>query len=303
MAGCFSCCFEIVGLIFALYYLVKVALWVRVAFFVKADLRAKYGRGGKAPWAVVTGASDGIGKGFAIQLAKRGVNVCLVSRTKSKLDDVAAEIAKLNRSVETKTIAFDFSTATKGQYDALLKDLAGLDIGILVNNVGINYEYPEFFVNSTSEQNDSLVRVNIDAANTMTLGLLGRLNERKGGAIINLSSVSGYVPFSLLSVYAGTKAYNREFSLSLAGELTKNKIDVLTVTPNGVATNMHIVKKGPQVNVSPGPMASQCLNKVGFTNETNGHWIHDVSNFFLQFVPTRMQLFFLLKMRDMLKKS
>ncbi|KAJ8951942.1 hypothetical protein NQ318_013609 [Aromia moschata] len=91
-------------------------------------------------WAVVTGATDGIGKAYAELLAKKGLKIVLISRTQSKLDDVAKEIEQ-KYNVETKTIAANFTNTTV-IYSEIDKQLTGLDIGVLVNNVGMSYPPP-----------------------------------------------------------------------------------------------------------------------------------------------------------------
>merc|ERR1719450_829776 len=99
-------------------------------FGVKKDLK-KYGS-----WAVVTGATDGIGKAIAKQLAKRGINIVLISRSSDKLTTVAEELVTFN--VQVKTITYDFSDANN--YGQIAEEIEDLDIGILVNNVGISYD-------------------------------------------------------------------------------------------------------------------------------------------------------------------
>ncbi|MEJ1278472.1 hydroxysteroid (17-beta) dehydrogenase 12 [Cricetulus griseus] len=94
-------------------------------------------------WAVVTGGTDGIGKSYAEELAKRGMKIVLISRSQDKLDQVSSEI-KEKFKVETRTIAVDFTL--DDIYDKIKTGLAGLEIGVLVNNVGMSYEYPEYFL-------------------------------------------------------------------------------------------------------------------------------------------------------------
>jgi 17beta-estradiol 17-dehydrogenase / very-long-chain 3-oxoacyl-CoA reductase len=265
---------------------VRVAMWIRIAFFVKCNLLARYSKGGVVPWAVVTGSSDGIGRSLALQIAKRGLNVVLVSRTKSKLDDIAKEI-ETKYHVETRVVPFDFAAATKADYDTLIKkDIGSLDVALLVNNVGVATDMPTCFDENPNEENARLVKVNIEASNVLTSALLPQLKKRGSGGIINLSSLTGYTPTPLLCVYAATKAYNRIFSLSLQGEVAEFGIDVLAVTPGVVTTNMSKIRRTSFSDVAPDPMASQVLNKLSYTVETHGHWHHDVVGYMGSFMPT-----------------
>ena len=95
-------------------------------------------------WAIVTGASDGVGKEYAMQLAKRGFNIVLIARNKEKLEGVALEVLQQNPSITTKIIVFDFSVNFSGvSYGPLFDELRQIeDISILVNNVGIGKVQP-----------------------------------------------------------------------------------------------------------------------------------------------------------------
>merc|ERR1739838_746783 len=113
----------------------RAHLWSRLK---KRNLKEEYGQ-----WAVVTGSTDGIGKSYAKELAKSGMNILLISRTKEKLERVAKEIGD-EFSVETEIVQADFSNGLP-IYENIAKHLQNKEIGILVNNVGIMLGYPQPF--------------------------------------------------------------------------------------------------------------------------------------------------------------
>ena len=99
--------------------------------------------GGKGTWAVVTGASDGIGAEFCRQLAEDGFNICLVSRTKEKLDAVEAELKQIAPNVETMVIQADFSdNANIEFYKGIIRQIVQKDVGFIVLNAGIGTRVP-----------------------------------------------------------------------------------------------------------------------------------------------------------------
>uniref|UniRef100_A0A1I7U2H0 Hydroxysteroid dehydrogenase-like protein 1 n=1 Tax=Caenorhabditis tropicalis TaxID=1561998 RepID=A0A1I7U2H0_9PELO len=130
-----------VVLLYIIYRFLQVLLNIigPYVIFQPIDLHKKSG----ASWAVVTGATDGIGKSYSFELAHRGFNIFLVSRTESKLEATKQEILKKYPDVEVRIATYDFTNPSPAAYRELLSDLNEVNIGILINNVGMFFEYPE----------------------------------------------------------------------------------------------------------------------------------------------------------------
>eukprot|EP01095_Lingulamoeba_sp_RSL-Kostka_P003059 TRINITY_DN1396_c0_g1_i1.p1 TRINITY_DN1396_c0_g1~~TRINITY_DN1396_c0_g1_i1.p1 ORF type:complete len:325 (-),score=135.91 TRINITY_DN1396_c0_g1_i1:219-1193(-) len=245
-------------------------------------------------WAVITGASDGIGKAYAFELAKKGFNIYLISRTLSKLEAVAEEIqSKYN--VDTKIKSVDFMKVTSEDYEEIEQEVNSFEqVGILVNNVGINYSFPEDILsNNDGSFDEAIIDVNIKVQTRMTRIVLPKMIEKKAGGIISLSSFAGLVPTPLLSVYSGTKAYNNNFSQSLYFEFSKHGIVSQSVTPGVVVSNMSKVSKkhaGLMIAL-PEAIAAKSLARLGKDIEVSPHFPHAVLNYiFGTFLPRRFAL-------------
>ncbi len=178
-------------------------------------------------FSVVTGAGDGIGKSYCEQLAKRGLNIVLVSKILAELESVSKEIQE-TCNVETKIIVVDF-TKEEGIYEKIEESIYGLEIGILVNNVGMSYDMFNFFTNYPRQFYKDLINCNMVSMINMTRIVLPQMVDRKKGLIINLSSIASVLPFPLLTVYAASKAFVRKFSDDLRSEYKNQGITIQTV--------------------------------------------------------------------------
>jgi len=275
----------VVGFLFCLNKLLSF-LSVFSGFISTTNLKP-YGSGSRKTWAVVTGASDGIGKSFAFQLAKRGFNIVLISRTQSKLDQISADIEK-TLGVSTKVIALDFSTASDSSYEKLSKDLTGLDIGVLVNNVGYNLDYPQYFLEATQQQQVDIIEVNVKATTRMTYSILPFLVNRKKGLVINISSISSILPAPLLAVYSATKSYITSFSKCLNSEYSSKGVDVICLTPAFVVSAMSKRSRSSLTIPSSDNYARSALNSVGKSWSHAGYWVHDLMIWVVDFLPEKM---------------
>lgn len=226
-------------------------------------------------WAVVTGATDGIGKAYAEELGRRGFSIVLISRSQEKLDDVAKAVES-KYGVQTKTIAADFSRLDI--YSSIEEGLRGLEIGVLVNNVGISYSYPEFFLSVPDLDSfiDTMVNVNITSVCQMTRIVLPKMVERKKGAILNLSSASGMYPVPLLTVYSASKAFVDFFSQGLQAEYKSKGVIIQSVMPFFVATKMTKIRRATLDKPTPERYVAAEINTVGLRSRTNGYLPHAV---------------------------
>lgn len=159
-------------------------------------------------WALITGATDGIGKALAYQLAQKSLNLILVSRNSKKLETVKNEIKTKYPRIDIKTITIDFSgdfTESLREIEVLASDL---NLGILINNVGITYPKAMFFHEVKEEMWMKIVSVNIESTTRITKAVLGGMMERKKGSIVNIGSGAAVVVPShpLFTIYAATKA-------------------------------------------------------------------------------------------------
>jgi short-subunit dehydrogenase len=176
-------------------------------------------------WALVTGASAGIGVALARELARCGAKLILTARRAERLESLAAEFAA--QGTETRIVIADLNDPAAPQqiYDAT-KDLT---VDILVNNAGLG-QYGEFR-SSKPEQESSMVRVNCEAVVRLTRLFLPRMVERRRGWVLVVSSVASFQPLPYLATYAATKAFDRFFSVALAEEVAPYGINVTALCP------------------------------------------------------------------------
>uniref|UniRef100_A0A671P0Z0 3-ketoacyl-CoA reductase n=1 Tax=Sinocyclocheilus anshuiensis TaxID=1608454 RepID=A0A671P0Z0_9TELE len=209
------------------------------------------------------------------QLARRGFSMMLISRSQEKLDDVAKSL-ECAYNVETKTIAVDYGQIDI--YPKIEKGLAGLEIGVLVNNVGISYPYPEFFLHIPDLENfiTNMINVNITSVCQMTRLVLPRMEARAKGVILNISSASGMFPVPLLTIYSSTKAFVDFFSLGLQAEYKCKGIIIQSVLPFFVATKMTRIRKPTLDKPTPERYVAAELTTVGLQDQTNGYFPHAV---------------------------
>jgi uncharacterized protein len=184
-------------------------------------------------WAVITGASSGIGKALSFELAAGGFNLVLIARKKEALAEVAAECSRRHQ-VEAEIIAADLSDVHA--IDTLTTALAATSrqYEVLVNNAGFGIHGD--FATGDIDQNIRLLNVQLTAALRLTRAVLPSMIERHRGHILNIGSVYSFAPVPFQSVYAASKAFLLSFSSALENELKGTGVNVTVFCPGTTQT-------------------------------------------------------------------
>jgi short-subunit dehydrogenase len=193
--------------------------------------------------ALITGASGGIGKAFAEELAARKINLVLVSRSAEKLNQIANKLEQQHQ-VKVEVIAKDLTenNATNEVFDFIKSK--GLTIDLLVNNAGFG-DYGDF-AERDGERQLKIIQLNIMALVDLTHKFLPLMRQRRSGSIINVSSIAGFQPMPYISVYAATKAFVISFSEALWAENRDYGVKVLVVCPGPTETDFFSEAQFPE---------------------------------------------------------
>jgi short-subunit dehydrogenase len=181
----------------------------------------------RGKWALVTGASAGIGVALARELSRAGAKLILTARRRERLETLATELNA--NGTETRILVADLndSAAPQQLYDAT--EGAGIVVDILINNAGLG-QFGEFHA-SVVEQELSQVRVNCEAVIHLSRLFVPRMVERRRGWVLVLASTASFQPVPYLTTYAATKAFDRFFALGLAEEVARFGVKVTALCP------------------------------------------------------------------------
>lgn len=192
----------------------------------RTDFSERYG-----PWAVVAGASLGLGAAWSDALAQRGLNVVMVAECDSPLTDVARQVAE-RHGVETRSVVADLADAAARS--ELLAALAGLDVGLFVYNAAVSPIGR--FVDVPAATLQATVDVNCTAPVHLVREVAPRLVQRGKGGVVLMSSLSAMQGQAMVGTYAATKAFNLVLAESMWDELADHGVDVLAVCPGATKT-------------------------------------------------------------------
>ena len=240
-------------------------------------------------YALITGASSGIGECFARALAARKRNLVLVARSKDKLLALAEELRD-KHGIET--VAPDFDLSVPGAPAALVEALRTerLSVELLINNAGFGGR-GEFWTLPLDRQSEML-RLNVLGVVELTHLLLPAMIEHRSGAVINVSSTASFQPVAYTSTYAATKAFVTSFSMAIAEEVRPYGIKVVTLCPGGTRTNFFSVGEYRRGSSLPGGLqapeavvaeALKALDRQG--GLVVPRFLNKISVFFQRFIP------------------
>ena len=201
--------------------------------------------------ALITGASAGIGREFARQLAGRARSMILVARRDERLIELADQLQREHPKLLVHIRKVDL--ADLGQLQAFLEQLdrEKLEVDLLINNAGLGDSGP--FAESDPDRNKEMTVVNVTTLTLVTRHLLPRMIAQHRGAILNVSSSAGFLPIPGSAVYAATKAYVTSFSEALRAELYGTGVSVCALCPGPVVTEFQQVAKREGVQPDMGP--------------------------------------------------
>jgi len=235
-------------------------------------------------WAIVTGSTDGIGKAIAAQLASQKINLLLISRSADKLAATSQEL-KDKYSVEVRTAAVDMSNTTIETYTTLAKDHGDLDVGIIVNNVGLSYEHPEYLDACSSDRLWKLMHINVVPGTMLIKEFIPGMVSRKKGLVVNVSSMSSVLATPLLAAYGASKSYVNCLTDSLRTEYSDKGVDFQVICPMFVSTAMSGMRVTLQCP-TPTTYAKSVIRTFGLTDFTCGYWPHELTVALYSLVPS-----------------
>ena len=201
--------------------------------------------------ALITGASAGIGREFARQLAGRARSMILVARRDERLIELANQLQPEHPKLVVHIRKVDLGDL--GELQAFLEwlDREKLEVDLLINNAGLGDSGP--FAESDPDRNKEMTIVNVATLTLVTRHFLPQMMAKHRGGILNVSSSAGFLPIPLSAVYAATKAYVTSFSEALRAELYGTGVSVCALCPGPVVTEFQQVAKREGVQPDIGP--------------------------------------------------
>jgi short-subunit dehydrogenase len=232
-------------------------------------------------WALVTGASDGIGRAFALELARRGLHVVLVARRTDALEALATQVTR-DHAVQARVVAADLGH--EAGVEAVLAQTAGLDVGLMVAAAGFGTSGA--FLDADPKQELNMVDVNCRAVAALAHHFGKRFAAQRRGGMILMSSLVAFQGVPRAANYAATKAYVQSLAEGLRQELAPLGVDVLASAPgpihSGFAARANM-KMG--MALPAGAVAQETLRALGRKGTVRPGWLSKFLELSLAMLP------------------
>ena len=200
---------------------------------------------------LITGASAGIGREFARQLAGRAHSMILVARRDDRLAELRDELQEQHPNLAVQIRQVDLTDPAQLQELMERLDRENINVDLLINNAGLGDSGP--FATSDPIRNEQMTLVNVAALSSLTRHVLPQMIAKRRGGILNVSSSAGFLPVPGSAVYASTKACVTSFSEALRAELHGTGVSVCALCPGPVRTEFQQVAKRPDGRPEIGP--------------------------------------------------
>jgi 17beta-estradiol 17-dehydrogenase / very-long-chain 3-oxoacyl-CoA reductase len=246
-------------------------------------------------WAVVTGATDGIGLALSKELAKQKLNVLLIARDPEKLKKVSKDIEEKFK-VETQSLDIDFSNFDESKQARVKEAVTNLEVGVLINNVGMSYPFPNYYNEIDSKLMSSLVNLNVESTIRMTNIFLPLMEQRKRGAIVNISSAASLLPMPLLTGYSATKAFVDYFSTGLHYEYKNRGVHIQVQNPLYVTSKLSKIRRASFTTPDPSGYAKAAIKQIGYEAQVSPYWVHALMLWVGSWLPKPLVAFVIGKM-------
>ncbi len=260
---------------------------------LEEQMSPSYSATTRSPYALVTGASQGLGKAFALELARRNFNVILVSLPGEGLNFVATQIEKLGQEAHI----FETDLIEKENIVALAEWVnKHFDLSILINNAGCGGTLS--FSDASIDYLDRIIQLNIKATSLLTHQLLPNLIAREQAYVLNVGSVAAYGPIGYKTVYPASKAFVHNFTRGLYQEFADSNVFFSVVNPGPMMTNAdsasRLKKQGffATMGLLPPERVAQIAVKQLFKRDTliMLNWVNKLTWLFMKFFPIYIRL-------------
>ena len=227
-------------------------------------LKSRYGN-----WAVVTGASDGIGRAFACELAAEGFDLVLVARRREQLEALAQQL-RMQHAIRTQVLALDL--AERGSVQAVAEACAGIDVGLLVAAAGFGTS--GLLIAGELDAEIDMIDVNCTAPLVLSTLFARRFVARGRGGLVLMSSLLAFQGVPRAANYAATKAYIQTLAEGLHVELAPAGVDVIVVAPGPIRSGFEArANLRMSMGQTPDVVARETLRKLGHATTVRPGWL------------------------------